>query len=118
MFISRRKILGLLPVLSAGFIPIAKAASKPPKTANEFFGHHLHDDVSVSLLKTYARSLALTDEKARWETQMMFHEAQLARQGGGTNGHRLGYRHQEAVEAYERGEKPNRVGPMWSGWKS
>ena len=113
MFISRRKILGLLPVLSASFIPLAMADSKSPKTANEFFGHHLHDDVSASLLKTYARSLALTDEKARWEAQMMFHEAQLARQQGGTEGHRLGYRHKDAVEAYERGEEPNRVGPLW-----
>ena len=118
MFISRRRILGFLPALPGGFIPVAQADSKPPKPTNEFFGHQLHDDVSISLLRTYARSLALIDEKARWEAQMMFHEGQLARQRGGTEGHRLGYRHKEAVEAYERGEEPNRVGPLWRGWKS
>jgi hypothetical protein len=101
MSISRRKILGLLPALSAGFIPVAKADPKPLQTANEFFGHRLHDDVSVSLLTTYARSLALIDEKARWEAQMMFHEGQLARQRGGTLGHKLGYRHKDFVEAHE-----------------
>jgi hypothetical protein len=116
MSITRRKLLGLLPVLTAGFIPAIKAEPEPqPDT---IFGYRLHDEVSWSLLKTYARSLTLVDSDARWEAQMMFHEAQLARRQGGTEGHRLGYRHKEALEAYERGEEPNRVGPLWRGWKS
>ena len=113
MFITRRKILGLLPVLTAGFIPVVKADPKPRQAASEFFGHQLHDEVSVSLLKTYARSLALHDERARWEAQMMFHEGQLARRQGGTLSHKLGYRHRDFVEAHEQGRPVNKSSHLW-----
>ncbi len=33
---------------------------------------------------------------------MMFHKAQLARDGGGTMGHKLGSRHKVFLEAHER----------------
>jgi hypothetical protein len=101
MSITRRKLLGLLPAISAAFIPALRAKAKPARSSRSVLGYELHDDVSVSLLKRYARSLALKDEKVRWEAQRMFHEAQLARRGGGTLGHKLGYRHQDFVEAHE-----------------
>ena len=118
MTMTRRKLFGLLPAISAVFVPALKSESRPDISHRSVLGYELHDDVSVSLLKRYARSLALSDEEARWEAQMMFHEAQLARRQGGTEGHRLGYRHRDALEAYERGEEPRRVGPLWRGWKS
>ena len=113
MSITRRKLLGLLPALSAGFMPALKAEPKPQQAAEILFGYQLHDEVSVSLLKTYARSLALEDEPARWEAQMMFHEGQLARRQGGTLGHKLGYRHNAFVDAHEQGLPVCKTGPLW-----
>ncbi len=106
MNISRRKILGFFPLLTAGFFPVDKAQVKTDTAPKVVTDHQLRDDVSVSLLDTYARSLALKDEDARWEAQMLFHEAQLARRGGGTTSHRLGYRHKHFVEAHETGNLP------------
>ena len=106
MSISRRKLLAIFPMLTAGFIPAVKAQVESDGTPKAATDHQLHDEVSVSLLDTYSRSLALKDEDARWEAQMLFHEAQLARRGGGTMGHRLGYRHKHFVEAHETGNLP------------
>ena len=113
MSITRRKLLGLLPVLSAGFIAAIKIEAKSKQSPDNVFGYQLHDDVSISLLRTYARSLALNDESARWEAQIMFHEGQLARRQGGTMGHKLGYRHDAFVEAYEQGLPVDKTGPFW-----
>jgi hypothetical protein len=118
MTITRRKILGFFPFLTVGLIPSAKAEQPTQEPSGTVLGHQLHDEVSVSLIETYARSLSLKDEDARWEAQIMFHEAQLARQRGGTLSHKLGYRHKELLEAYERGEEPARKGPVWGGSKS
>lgn len=114
MSISRRKILGFFPFLAVGLIPSVKAEGPKQESPGTVLGHQLHDEVSVSLLNTYARSLALKDEDARWEAQMMFHEGQLARQRGGTLGHKLGYRHKAFVEAHETGRLPvDKTGPLW-----
>lgn len=103
MFVSRRKILGFLSVMPFGSISVATADESNQLSSNNVLGHQLHDDVSISLLHSYARALALENADARWEAQMMFHEAQLARQGGGTMGHKLGYRLKGFIEAHENG---------------
>ena len=113
MSITRRKLLGLLPAISAVFVPATSAEAKPESSSSTILGYRLHDDVSVSLLKRYARSLALSDEKVRWEAQMMFHEAQLARRQGGTIGHKLGYRHRDFVAAHEEGRPIDKSKPLW-----
>lgn len=48
------------------------------------------DDVSLALLATYCRCLSLSTREARWIAQVKFHEAQLARNGGGTKAMKLG----------------------------
>jgi hypothetical protein len=106
MSISRRKILRFVPFLTVGFIPSAKAEEPKQESPGTVLGHQLHDEVSASLLNTYARSLALEDEEARWEAQMLFHEGQLARRSGGTRSHVLGYRHRNFVEAHEAQSLP------------
>jgi len=93
MPISRRKFINVASAFAVGFAAMFKAGNVKPDTGRKVLGYDLHDDVSVSLLKTYARSLALEDEDARWRAQMMFHETQLARRGGGTRAHVLGYQH-------------------------
>ena len=113
MTISRRKILGFFPFLTIGFIPAVKAEEPEQDSPRTVLGHQLHDEVSVSLLNRYARSLALGNEKARWKAQMMFHEAQLARQRGGTDGHKLGYRHRDFVQAHEQGRPIDKSQPLW-----
>ena len=114
MPITRRKLLGLFPFLTVGLVPSVKAETPKQEPPGTVLGHQLHDEVSVTLLKRYARSLALHDEKARWEAQMMFHEGQLARQRGGTDGHKLGYRHKDFVEAHEQGRPIDKSQPLWS----
>ena len=112
MSITRRKLLGFVPAISALFLPVSRARAKPKAHERTCFGYKLHDDVSVSLLKTYARSLALEDDDARWDAQVMFHEAQLSRRGGGTMSHKLGSLRREFVEAHEHGrpvDKPDFV---------
>ena len=114
MSITRRKLLGLLPAISAVLIPATSAEAKPESSSSTILGYRLHDDdVSGSLLKRYARSLALSNERVRWEAQMMFHEAQLARRQGGTIGHKLGYRHRDFVEAHEEGRPIDKSKPLW-----
>jgi hypothetical protein len=114
MFMSRRKLLGLLPAVYAPFIPASRAMGKTARTSRSVLRYEFHDEVSVRLLKTYARSLALADNKARWEAQMMFHEAQLSRQRcGDTLPQILGYRHNEFVEAHEQGRPIDRSHPAW-----
>ncbi len=102
MSISRREALRILSLASAGLATTVNAHESLFDQARVVLGCRLHDDVSLSLLLTYARSLALGDADARWQAQMMFHEAQLARDGGGTMGHKLGYRHKAFLEANER----------------
>jgi hypothetical protein len=102
MSISRRNALKLFAAGTAGLPLTARAYGRPPEPPRIVLGCQLHDDVSLSLLQTYARSLALEDANARWKAQMMFHEAQLARNGGGTMGHKLGYRHKSFLESHER----------------
>ncbi|MFC1795727.1 hypothetical protein ACFL1V_01460 [Pseudomonadota bacterium] len=101
MSLLRRKFLQHLTAIIAGLPFAAKAVAQesPKRTA---LGYTLHDDVSLSLLETYARSLALKDADARWQAQLMFHQAQVARQGGGTMGHTLGYKHKAFVEEQEQ----------------
>ena len=113
MIVTRRKLLGLLPAISAVLIPATSAEAQPESSSSTILGYRLHDDVSVSLLKRYARSLALSNERVRWEAQMMFHEAQLARRQGGTIGHKLGYRHRDFVEAHEEGRPIDNYKPLW-----
>ncbi len=108
MSVSRRKFLRIASTLGAGIsgLFVARRALPSPTTERDALGYKLHDDVSVSLLNTYARSLALKDERARWRAQMMFHKAQLARDQGGTEGHKLGYHHAAFVDARERDLPP------------
>ena len=101
MSISRRKFIRAASTFAIGFTAMFKAKGVKPASHNDLLGYKLHDDVCVSLLNTYARSLALDDERARWQAQMMFHEAQLAREGGGTMGHKLGYKHEAFVAQRE-----------------
>ena len=101
MSISRRKFVKAISVLTVGFAALFKAKTVKPSKHREVLGYQLHDDVSESLLKTYARSLALEDKAARWQAQMMFHKAQLAREGGGTMSQKLGYRHRAFVRKFE-----------------
>ena len=112
MSITRRKLLGFVPAISALFVPVFGVKAKPAKLERSCLGYLLHDDVSVSLLKTYARSMALEDKDARWEAQLMFHKAQIARQGGGTMGHKLGSLHMEFVEAHEQGRPVDKL-QLW-----
>ena len=55
MSISRRHVLRLLSLLSAGFIPAVRAGDNAGESGRHVLGCQLHDDVSVSLLRTYAR---------------------------------------------------------------
>lgn len=102
MFTSRRSVLGLLSAAIASLPLAARAYGSPLEAPTAVLGCQLHDEVSLSLLRTYARSLALQDADARRKAQMMFHKAQLARDGGGTMGHKLGSRHKVFLEAHER----------------
>ena len=101
MSISRRKFVKATSILTIGFAALFKAKGVKSSTHRGVLGYQLHDDVSVSLLESYARSLALEDNGARWQAQMLFHKAQLAREGGGTMSHKLGYRHRAFVRKFE-----------------
>lgn len=103
MSITRRKFLGFLSLLIPGYSTIKVAKADPQAPPRSFMGHQLHDDVSVSLLALYARSLALRSPKKRWEAQAMFHQAQLSREQGGTIGHKLGGAHKGYLKAVESG---------------
>jgi hypothetical protein len=103
MSISRRKFLGFLTVLASGFSFSRPANARSHAPQRKFMGHQLHDDVSVSLLTLYARSLALKNPKERWEAQMMFHQAQLSREGGGTRPMKLGSIHKSYLREVESG---------------
>lgn len=67
------------------------------------------DPVSLSLLTTYARCLNLTDDRARWSAQMQFHRAQIAREGGGTMGHKLGGQLECFLREQEGDDRRNRT---------
>ena len=101
MYISRRKFLQTTTAITAGAVCLFKSEVAKPFTHREVLSHKLHDKVSFSLLDSYARCMALVNEDARWQAQMMFHEAQLARQGGGTMSHTLGYQLYAFLEAQE-----------------
>jgi hypothetical protein len=101
MSISRRKFIRATSIFTAGIAALFTAKVVRPSTHREVLGYKLHDEVSMTLLERYARSLALEDNAARWQAQMMFHKAQLAREGGGTMSHKLGYRHRAFVRKYE-----------------
>jgi hypothetical protein len=45
----------------------------------------------MSLLASYAECLSLRDPELSLQAQLTFHKAQLARQSGGTMGHKLGH---------------------------
>ena len=102
MSLSRRNLIQQLMAIIAGF-PFAAESIAQESPKRTVLGHTLHNDVSLSLLATYARSLALKDEDARWQAQKMFHEAQLARWGGGPMGHTLGSKH-DAFLAQQEGK--------------
>jgi hypothetical protein len=76
MYISRRRILGLLPFVPASLAPPITATAGSDRSPRHVLGYQLHDDHSIILLKRYARSLALQDERARFEAQKMFHKAE------------------------------------------
>ena len=101
MSISRRKFINAASTFAVGLVAMFTARRAKPDTCREALGYQLHDDVSVSLLKSYARSLALEDKDSRWQAQMMFHDAQMARSGGGTMGHKLGYKHEAFLKQQE-----------------
>ena len=101
MFITRRKLIRFVPFLAVALAAKGRAESLGGEDAHTVLGIRLHDDVSVSLVKTYARSLALDDEEARWQAQIMFHQAQLARRFWDGESFELGYRHLESLEANE-----------------
>lgn len=101
MSITRRKFIKAASALSIGIAALFKAKPIKSDSDREVLGHKLHDEVSMSLLETYARSLALEDKTARWQAQMMFHKSQIAREGGGTMSHKLGSRHKAFVRKCE-----------------
>lgn len=74
------------------YLDIASLIKKDRKNSNT---------VCLSLLATYARCLGLPDPKLSWQAQLMFHEAQIARDGGGTMGHELGYQLKSFLEQAE-----------------
>jgi hypothetical protein len=108
MSITRRKFIRSASIFAAGIGALFATRDAKPTHKRRVLGHIQHDDVSASLLDTYARSLALKDERARWTAQMMFHEAQLARRGGGTESQKLGYRHREFLKAHEPDQEPTK----------
>ena len=103
MSITLRKLIKAISTLASGTAVLCKTKFVKPSTHQEVLGYKLHDDVSVTLLKDYARSLALKDKDARWQAQMMFHKCQIAREGGGTQSHVLGYKHEAFLNWKETG---------------
>ena len=101
MSISRRKFLRGASALTASIAFLFRSGVAKSNTTLELLGHRLHNDSSRSLVELYARSLALTDEDARWKAQEMFHAAQLSRWRGGTMGHKLGSLHRSFLEKQE-----------------
>ena len=99
MFITRRKLIRFIPFLAAGLAAKGRTESLGGEDAGIIPDIRLHDEVSIALLKTYARSLALDDEEARWQAQIMFHQAQLARRFWDGESYELGHRHLEFLEA-------------------
>lgn len=113
MSVSRRNFLGFFTALFSSITSWKPARAAKPDGARVVLGHQLHNDSDVSLVETYARSLALKGG-ASWEAAMMFHEAQLSRERGGTVGHKLGSMHRSFVEASEKGEEAkDRSHPYW-----
>ena len=107
MKISRRTILGLFPFFAAGFVATTKAEAAVERPANQLLGYQLHDDHNVFLLKEYARSLALKDERARSEAQKMFHKGELlVLDNQQVTGYGARLRWKAFVEAHEAGNKP------------
>ncbi len=107
MSITRRKLLGLLPAISAEFVPALRAEANSCTFSGLVLEYELHDDEGVYLLKKLARSLALKDQKARHEAQKLFHKAEnliLDRQHVTGYGARL--RWKAFVEAHENGNEP------------
>jgi hypothetical protein len=111
MFITRRKLMRFVPFLAVALNAKGRTESVDSEGARAVLGVKLHDEVSVSLLKTYARSLALDDEEARWQAQIMFHQAQLARRFWGGESYELGHRHLEFLEENEKSCSPIRPEP-------
>ena len=62
MFITRRKLIRFVPFLAAGLAAKGRAESLGGEDAGIILDIRLHDEVSIALLKTYARSLALDNE--------------------------------------------------------
>lgn len=69
------------PTKKGVYIDLAPLLARDRATGN---------NVCLSLLATYARCLALRDPELSWQAQLMFHEAQRARRGGGTMAMKLG----------------------------
>ena len=107
MFITRRKLMRFVPFLAVALAVKGRTESLDGEDARTVFGIKLRDDVSVSLVKTYARSLALDDEEARWQAQIMFHQAQLARRFWDGKSYELGHQHLEFLEENEKGCSPS-----------
>ena len=107
MFITRRKLMRFVPFLAVTLAAKGRAESPAGEAVNRVLGIKLHDEVSVSLLQTYARSLALDDEEARWQAQIMFHQAQLARRFWDGESYELGYQHLEFLEENEKDSSPS-----------
>ena len=107
MSITRRRVLGLLPAISALFFPGGKAEAEPDSFPRSVLGYELHDDESVYLLRRYARSLALKNKKARHEAQKIFHKAEsLILDNVQVTGYGARLRWNALVEAHESGKKP------------
>ena len=88
MSISRRKIIGLLPVLAVGFGSATKAEQGNDGSPNHLFGHRLPDDRSMYCVRDYVRCLAIEDERTRKEALLMFYEAeQFVVRGQGVRGY-------------------------------
>jgi hypothetical protein len=107
MLITRRKLVRFVPFLAVALAAKGKTESPAGEAVHSVLGIKLHDEVSVSLLKTYARSLALDDEEARWQAQIMFHQAQLARRFWDDKSYELGHRHLEFLEENEKSCSPS-----------
>jgi hypothetical protein len=65
MSITRRNLMRFVPFLAVALPAPGTTRSSDGEDGHTFLGIRMYDDVSVSVLKIYAGSVALEDEEAR-----------------------------------------------------
>ncbi len=101
MSVSRRKMLGLISSVTAGLLPSVRGGESKRQAPTIVLGHQIHDQVSLSRLTTYARSLALTDRDARREATTLFHRSQIAAVYGPARAMRYGHNLELFLRSHE-----------------